>query len=889
MTVHNPAANTPQLAWETPHTLRYLMRASPTAMVVLDRAGDIQACNGAAERLYGVRSADLVGHPCPIAPDEKAADFAALLARVLGGEIIDEVEICCRRRDGTTLFLSVALSPVVDAEGRIVGALKMLADRTEQRIAVYERDHLFALSPDLMAIIGYDGIFRQLNPAWTEALGWRREELLGHSWLEFIHPDDVAPSLAKGAVLPAGAVMKDLANRYRSKNGSYRWLAWTVFPLPDASLVFAVARDITEPNRQARLMEQTSAAAQIGGWELDCLTMTLFWTEETYRIHETSPAQYSPNVDTAISYYAAESRPLIAEAVRRGIELGEAWDLELELITAKSNRIWVRAIGKVHQENGKTVKLYGAFQNIAERKRAEQQLRLLTSVVVHANDAVVITEAAPMDPPGPRILYVNDAFTRMTGYDADEVQGQTPRVLQGPKTDRAKLEQIHRALAAGQAVAAELVNYRKDGSEFDIEFSIFPIADDTGCFTHWVAIQRDVTERKRAVEERLRLEAKIQQAQKLESLGVLAGGIAHDFNNILTSVLGFADLALLELPPASPARFNIEQVITGARRAADLTKQMLAYSGKGKFVIQALQMSDVVREMSHLVQVSISKKCALRYQFADDLPAIEADATQLRQIVMNLIVNASEAIGDKSGGIISVQTGIMHCDRAYLDDSYVQENLPEGAYVFLEVSDNGAGMSEATRRKIFEPFFTTKFTGRGLGLAAVLGIVRGHRGAIKVYSESGRGTIFKVLFPISKQTPAALSDAGNESPTWRGRGSILVVDDEESVRTLARAMLERLGFTVLTAGDGREGLEVFRTRADEIQGVLLDVTMPYMDGEETFRELRRLKSDVRVILSSGYNEQSATHRFAGKGLAGFIQKPYRIQELVDVLRRALER
>jgi CheY-like chemotaxis protein len=314
---------------------------------------------------------------------------------------------------------------------------------------------------------------------------------------------------------------------------------------------------------------------------------------------------------------------------------------------------------------------------------------------------------------------------------------------------------------------------------------------------------------------------------------------------------------------------------------------MLAYSGRGKFALQSIRLSEVVEEMTHLLEVSISKKCALKFCFPHKLPYIEGDVTQVRQVIMNLIINASEAIGDQSG-VITVSTGVVDCDHAYLSETYLVDDLPPGTYVYLEVADTGCGMTPEVRSRIFDPFFTTKFTGRGLGLAAVLGIIRGHRGAIKVYSEVGRGTTFKALFPVPKQEGTSAAKAAAAPEVWHGTGTILVIDDERVVRELAKEVLGKIGFTVLTASDGREGLEVFRARVNEICLVLLDLTMPHMDGEETFRDLRRGRSDVRVILSSGYNEQDATQRFTGKGLAGFIHKPYRAEDLTEAVRKALE-
>jgi signal transduction histidine kinase/ActR/RegA family two-component response regulator len=402
-------------------------------------------------------------------------------------------------------------------------------------------------------------------------------------------------------------------------------------------------------------------------------------------------------------------------------------------------------------------------------------------------------------------------------------------------------------------------------------------------------LQKEIKERIRSEEAQQRLEKQVQHAQRLESLGVLAGGIAHDFNNLLVAIMGNTDLALIDLPEYSPVKQRLEDVRATAVRAADLTSQMLAYSGKGRFAVQPVAINALIREMSNLLTISISKKAVLRFNFSDNLPSVVADPSQMRQVVMNLITNASEAIGDKSG-IISISTGLLHADEQYLAHTHLNDNLQTGYYVSLEVADTGCGMAPAVQEKIFDPFFTTKFTGRGLGLAAILGIVRGHGGAIKVYSEEGKGTAFKILLPAGSETvvlDATTSD--NESVrNWKGSGTVLVVDDEEAVRNVARMMLERAGFIVLTAPDGREGLEVFQRGAEEIAAVLLDLTMPHMNGEEAFRAMRRIRADVPVILTSGYSEQDASSQFAGKGIAGFVQKPFRFEKLLEQFRSVLQ-
>ena len=528
----------------------------------------------------------------------------------------------------------------------------------------------------------------------------------------------------------------------------------------------------------------------------------------------------------------------------------------------------------------RTVQLEAMNENLrremADRKRAEERFRL---AVEAAPNAMVMADQDGT------IVLVNSQTEAWFGYGRNELVGQSINVLRPARfRDPEQGSPIFarpdaRPLGAGQ----DRFGLRKDGTEFPIEVGLNRIETDQGNYV-LIAIV-DISDRRKSEEERRRLEAQVQHVQKLESLGVLAGGIAHDFNNLLVGILGNAGLALMEMLPESPARPTVQKIEVAALRAAELTKQMLAYSGKGMFKTQPLNLSRVVSEMLHLLSVSISKKATIRTRLTDELPAIEGDAAQIQQVVMNLITNASEALGDNAGEIV-IATGTVDADRAYLADTFLDENLPEGRYVFLEVSDTGAGMDKITIARIFDPFFTTKFTGRGLGLAAVLGIIRGHHGGIRVYSEPGRGTAFKILLPATDlQIQASTPRADNTA--WRSTGTVLVIDDEPAVLAVAGNVLERVGFKALTANKGRAGVDLFREHAAEIRAVLLDLTMPDLSGEEVFRAIRMIRADVKVILSSGYNEQETISLFRGKGLAGFLQKPYQPSQLVDTMRELL--
>jgi PAS domain S-box-containing protein len=530
------------------------------------------------------------------------------------------------------------------------------------------------------------------------------------------------------------------------------------------------------------------------------------------------------------------------------------------------------------------VQLYDVTeQKRAEQKTAERDARL-DALVTSAMDAIVSLDEQQ------RILLFNPAAEKMFRCAAAKATGRYFSEFIAPQHREQHQEQIVEFAQSGLAsrrigTVGELSGLRASGEEFPLEAAVSQCTVEKQRLL--TLILRDSSERRRAEDERLKFLSQIQQTQKLESLGVLAGGIAHDFNNLLMAVLGHADLALDALPASSEAREDLAEIRRAAQRATELCKQMLAYSGKGRFVIQPVEMQKVVEEMLHMLRVSISKNAIMKLNFSPNLPSVDADASQLRQVVMNLVVNASEAIGERSG-VITISTGAMDCDRQYLSESWLDEQLPEGMYVFIEVADSGVGMDAETRTRIFDPFFTTKFTGRGLGLAAVLGIVRGHRGAIKVYSELGRGTTFKVLFPASQRAETREA-ASPIRGMYEGKGTVLLVDDDESVRAVGRKMLERIGFAVVTAADGSEAIARFRERADDIICAIVDLTMPHVDGAETFRELRRMRPGVRVILSSGYNEQDVTQRFVGKGLAGFIQKPYQLSTLVAVLKEVLEK
>jgi PAS domain S-box-containing protein len=462
-------------------------------------------------------------------------------------------------------------------------------------------------------------------------------------------------------------------------------------------------------------------------------------------------------------------------------------------------------------------------------------------------DGVAVADAAG------RIYRANRGFSAMLGLPKAKVTGVLCTTLWGDLPE--EKQPFLRAMQSGRRESIEL----EHGSR-RLSVTVDPILDDSGIPAGGVHIVSDVTANRE-------LEEQFREAQKFETVGSLAAGVAHDFNNLLTSIMGNASLILGELPPESEQRDRLRDVVHASHRAADLTRQLLAYSGKGRHYMQKVEISGMVRRIRELVEAAISKKIALELRLAAGLPQIDADVNQVQQIVLNLVNNAAEAIGDEAGTIV-VETGLD----------------PEGG-VFLEVADTGCGMDLETKARIFDPFFTTKFTGRGLGLAAVSGIVRGHKGAIRVTSAPNQGSAFRVVFPQEAAAPKVTAPEEAAS-TASGPHTVLVVDDEEMVRRVAQAMLESRGHKVLMANNGLEAIRLAGEHP-EIGIVVLDLTMPVMGGEEALDRILAARPGVKVIVSTGFGYREAAARFSRKKVAGFLQKPYTSKQLTDKIAAAV--
>ena len=500
----------------------------------------------------------------------------------------------------------------------------------------------------------------------------------------------------------------------------------------------------------------------------------------------------------------------------------------------------------------------GAFLRM---KRAEQAARERTLEWQTTFDA--INDGVALVDPAGNVLRANRALGELLGKPAADLAGFGFDKLLAPGEDAP----VHKKLEAG---TRQHVERRRGDRVFAL--AVDPVSDEDGRLRGGVCILSDITQRKRIDEQ-------LWRTQKLESIGVLAGGVAHDFNNLLMGILGNASLALESGGDAESSERALRDIIRAGERAADLTRQLLAYAGKGRFVVRPLNLSALVSEMVPLVQASFPRKITIVLNLAGSLPPIEADKTQLEQVVMNLLINAAEAIGE-SGGTLEVTAGYRH----FAQDArhgYIAENEIRGGYVSLEVRDDGAGMDQETLRRIFDPFFTTKFMGRGLGLSAVLGIMRSHKGAIRVSSEPGRGTTFELLFPAVSAATEISRVAGEPMPVRRARGRVLVVDDEEVVRNFFRSALEHYGYETVLAGDGEEALRIFSASPDKFPVVLLDMVMPVLTGKEIVPRLLDMRPDVKIVVTSGQVEEAVRRELGQWEVAGFIQKPCAVRNFME--------
>ena len=578
--------------------------------------------------------------------------------------------------------------------------------------------------------------------------------------------------------------------------------------------------------------------------------------------------------DTGV--FGPEEAIVIRESDQTVLDSGIPVTTEQKLTGAGGIRTYLTTKAPYRDRSGQLLGILGISRDISALKLADAHLKLLETCVDRLNDIVIITGAEPFDEVGPRILFVNDAFIRRTGYTRGEVLGQSPRLLQGPKTSRAELDRIRTALQKWQPVRAELINYTKSGEEFWVEIDIVPVAGSTGGYTHWVAVERDISERKN-------LEQQFLRSQRMDSIGTLAGGIAHDLNNSLSPIIMSLDLMKLRFPDPESGEL-LDMVGSSAQRGADMVRQLLSFARGVESQRLDVNVAQLIRDVGKIANDTFLKHIAIHTRIAPDLWTVPGDPTQIHQILVNLCVNARDAM--PRGGTLTISAGNIIVDSHY---SGLSLEAAPGPHVYLEIMDTGTGMTPAVMERIFDPFFTTKELGQGtgLGLSTSIAIIKSHGGFLEVKSEPGRGTTFKIHLPAHPASIAEISPAG-PLPLPRGHGElILVIDDEASVRHITRRTLETYGYHVITATDGADGVALYAGNAGEIKAVLTDMMMPILDGPSTIQVLRHMNPRLPIIAVSGLPDKAHAGKAASAGIEHFLPKPYTAEILLNLLHKIL--
>ena len=696
-----------------------------------------------------------------------------------------------------------------------------------------------------------------------------------------------------GSTIGCGGVWQGEA-QIRGKDGSSTWVVAMIAVLLDAagepSQYFALGRDVkaagpigASPAGTAALLNWEEAVSLVG----ESRYRTLFDHAPDGILIADAQSRYldaNRSMCRMLGYSREELVQMGAEDIIASFERDKIEPTLVEIRTGhEHNGVWHfrRKDGSIFTAEVMTTltpdgNLLGIIRDLTVRQKAEEELRLLTSAVVQSKESILITDAL-LDLPGPRVVFVNPAFTKMTGYTLEEMIGQTPRILQGPKTDRAVLRRLRRNLERGEVFDGVAVNYRKDGTEFTMEWRITPLKDLAGTITHFVASQQDIT-------QRLKLEEQFRQAQKMEAIGTLAGGIAHDFNNILGAIIGYTELAKLGLKDNPAVRAHLAEVLTGAKRAGVLVRQILAFSRRQSSQRKPVHLREVVAEPLKLLRATLPATIGFDLDLDAPLPPVLADATEIHQVIMNLCTNAGHAMKDRPGRL-GVKLESFQVDAAV---AAVSLGLQPGPYVRLNVSDTGSGMDVATQARIFEPFFTTKGPGEGtgLGLAVVHGIMQNHGGAVTVYSTPGQGTVFHLYFPVTKESEPEPPAHPESAPTGRGQ-RILFVDDEMPLAFLGQKMLEQLNYVVEMTTQPNHALRLVQANPTAYDLIVTDLTMPGMTGTDLAQRILLLRPDLPIILVTGFTPSLTAEGIRGLGIRELLLKPLTLLELGEAVQRVL--
>ncbi|WP_439624750.1 PAS domain S-box protein [Gemmata sp.] len=875
--------------------LAAIVASSDDAIIGKALDGTITSWNAGAERLFGYAAPEIVGRNVAllVSPDHPG-EGVGLLGRVSRGERVEHYETERVRKDGTRVPVSISLSPVRDAAGRVAGASAIARDITgqkRQQAALRASEERYRTLVDATAAIVWNspatGAFDSEQPGWTAFTGQTVEQHRGWGWLDAVHPDDREKSARAWEAAVAARTVYQVEHRLRRADGDYRHMAVRAVPILDPGGAIrewvGVHTDVTE-QRQAQA-DRDAALARLN-LQIERMPLAYMTTDADFRC-----TRWNPAAERTFGFTEAEvlgkhpfeilvpppAHPHVADLLGRL----RAGDMDAHGTNENVTKDGRAIVCEWH--NTPLLGAGGAFeghialaQDVTARKVAEHALLLRDRAIRAVVGGILITDATAPDNP---ISYVSPGFEHLTGYTGAEAVGRNCRFLQGRDTDPAAVAEVREAVRRGVPCDVELLNYLKDGTPFWNALSISPVRDDAGRLTNFIGVQTDVTGRRK-------LENQFHQAQKMEAVGQLAGGVAHDFNNLLTVINGYGEIVHGALPPDHPSRELVAEIMSAGERAAGLTRQLLAFSRQAVLEPKVLDPNALVRDVERMLRRLIGEDIDLATRLAPDLGRVKADPGQLEQAVVNLCVNARDAM--PTGGKLTVETRNIELDAAYVA---THPDVRPGPYVVVAVSDTGTGMTPEVQARIFEPFFTTKELGKGtgLGLAMVFGFVKQSGGHIGVHSEPGRGTTFKLYLPRAGDAPLAGKAGAPRTPMPRGTETVLLVEDEDAVRALGRHILVMCGYTVLVAGNGREAVRAAEGHAGPIHLLVTDVVMPGgMGGRQVAEAVVARHPEARVLFTSGYTDDAVVRHGVLDAGTHFLQKPFTPATLARKVRDVLD-
>ncbi len=860
---------------------RLLVDMAPDA-IVISQDGYIIYVNRAAMQLLGETDASQVLGTYPVEwvhPEDRTVVEHRMRVLLASEALVPPLTWRLLRRDGTVREVEAVSGSLRSGKSMIIHAmLRDITERKRTEQAVRESEERYrSLFDNMLEGFAYcrmifdngrplDFVYLDVNASFERLTGLK--DVIGKKVTEVIpgiRESNREVLEAYGRVALTGNPEK--LEAYVQPLGI--WFSVSVYS-PEKGHFIAVFDNITERKRAEQALQESEERFRIladGAFEGVVISRDGVILDTNQVFCQMSGYSLEELVGMSIRDTAA---PEFRDIAMRHILSGSEEAYESAILRKDGQVIPALVKGKTIPYEGGTARI-ASVRDISAARKAEELQRRLATAIEQSAEAVLITDTKGI------IQYVNPAVERNSGFSSEDLLGKTPRVFKSGEHDNTFYRQLWNTIKEGNIWSGRLVNKRKDGSLFQEEATISPVRNSAGEITNFVAVKRDIT-------EHLELSNQLFQAQKLEAVGTLAGGVAHDFNNLLQVVLGYSELILADEELPGRYRDDLGKVNRAARNGADLVQRLLTFGRKTEFQPRPINLNRRIEQLQKMLSRTIPKMIEIELVLADELAAINADPVQIEQILMNLAINARDAMPD--GGRLVIET-----QNVTLDEQYSKTHLDAkpGSYVLLCVSDTGQGIDKETLQHIFEPFFTTKAPGEGtgLGLAMVYGIVKQHGGHIRCYSERSEGTTFRIYFP------ALVSDEESRQVETKalprgGSETVLIVDDEEMIRDLGARILTKAGYKAIMAFNGKEALDVYRKRKDEIAIVILDLIMPEMGGKQCLEGLLSVNPSVNVVIASGYSASDSIKEALALGAKGFVNKPYDIRQVLEVVRAVLD-